>query len=541
MAVNRVLYASQSVLISVGGYLKETAGTIDFNENDTAALKNAVPTLAGDAHHPNGFDFGVLPYILPVQTASVDMTIPQDDVVVFGNRGGVARLQKDVATTKCSVKAYLADYMKYSGRTGGDPFLIAGLNPAAGTAGAHGWTIDGTGNKTVRHDVSDFNFGAEADIGEAEQIGGLGDRGPLGGTTAQGNLAGEAWVENTPANVYTKGGLLEQLIWESRAGFESRVECYNSDAGVDKDGFSFYGILSSIAIDASKGAYPTLDLSWEGVGQTEYLNMGHKTAGGAALTATTGGLFYVDQCHPHTSDDVLIWGRERTYDTGLAGAEYTAGGAAGSQAKDVLLLIASNNLNYYQDSAVPLGNAFAGNDRVGLDPANIADTTIGHQGNTDTINSAKLSFDMPSETLSALGNPIESTIAAGLGGQTSVRKGNAMFSKPPYKASLTLDGQGLIMAGHEAYQTVANVTKRDEQVLPNEIQIGTLHAALAVDGTNTASRSMSNSVGDVGATYNISIEGTMATFYSTYQIAGPVATDGSSVNWNSNRDIEAGD
>lgn len=529
MAVNRVLYASQSVIISVGGYLKDGGGgAYDFAENDTATLKATKGSKGNAAHHANGFDFGVLPFILPVQTASVDMTIPQDDVVVFGNRGGVARLQKDVATTKCTVKAYLADQMKYNN---GGTWLYAGRNE---------WTVDASGNQTARTDYTDFNFGGEADYDDSiEQRAIAGDRGPLGGTTAQGNLAGEAWIENTAANVYTKGGLLEQLIWESRGGYESRVECFNADTGSDKDGFSFYGILSSISIDASKGAYPTLDLSWEGVGQTEYLGMGHTTAGGTALTATTGGLFYVDSCHPHTSDDVLIWGRERTFDTGLAGAEYTAGGNAGSQAKDVLLLIASNNLSYYQDQGIVGGGAHNATDRHGLDPANIADSVIGDQGETDTINSAKLSFDMPSETLSALGNAIESTISNNLGGQTSVRKGNAMFSKPPYKASLTLDGQGLIMAGHEAYQTVGGVTKRDEQVLPNEIQIGELHAALQVDGSNTASRSMSNSVGDVGATYNISVEGTMATFYSTYQAAGPLPTDGTATvaQWDANRDV----
>ena len=36
----------------------------------------------------------------------------------------------------------------------------------------------------------------------------------------------------------------------------------------------FFGILSSIGIDASKGAYPTLDLNFEGVGQVEIMAMG---------------------------------------------------------------------------------------------------------------------------------------------------------------------------------------------------------------------------------------------------------------------------
>ena len=78
MAINRVLYATQTVRLNTGSNW----------------------------------------YSLPAQTASADETIPQDDVLVMGKLGGVARLQKDVATCKASIKAYIVRSITGSAVTG---------------------------------------------------------------------------------------------------------------------------------------------------------------------------------------------------------------------------------------------------------------------------------------------------------------------------------------------------------------------------------------------------------------------------------------
>ena len=108
MAINRLLYAQQTCLISCGGYLKNNSGTYSWQENttDTAKGKNA----NGKEKNSDGFE-EVRRWLLPVQSFSADETIPNEDVLVMGNKGGVARVQKDVASGKCTVKAYLAEYM----------------------------------------------------------------------------------------------------------------------------------------------------------------------------------------------------------------------------------------------------------------------------------------------------------------------------------------------------------------------------------------------------------------------------------------------
>ena len=91
MAVNRVLYATQ-------------------------VCKIVLPDLNGGSANAQAGGYNIL---LPIQTASADETIPQDDVLVMGKIGGVARVQKDVATTKCSVKAFLASAGKFNDGSSG--------------------------------------------------------------------------------------------------------------------------------------------------------------------------------------------------------------------------------------------------------------------------------------------------------------------------------------------------------------------------------------------------------------------------------------
>ena len=111
MAISRLLYSSQTALITVGGRL-EGPTTFVFNPNDSEAVKSGKDHTGAGPHNASGFT-SVMPYLLPVQSVSVDQTVPQEDVIVMGNLGGVARIQKDVATSKCTIKSYLAEYMSF--------------------------------------------------------------------------------------------------------------------------------------------------------------------------------------------------------------------------------------------------------------------------------------------------------------------------------------------------------------------------------------------------------------------------------------------
>ena len=206
MAVNRVLYATQTARI---------------HELTGAAATSTT--------------FAASPSILAVQTASADETIPQEDVLVLGKLGGVARLQKDVATCKATIKAIVNDGLDLYGTDG------AGANMAHG---AEFWNTGG-----------DFYLGA--------------------------------WL-----------GALEGWSIEGRL---MKVEVDSSFApGSDADGFQMHGICSSIGIDASKGAFPTLDLSFEGVGRLQALNLG--TA--STLADQHGGKYSILSAVPLTSKDV---------------------------------------------------------------------------------------------------------------------------------------------------------------------------------------------------------------------------------------------
>ena len=530
MAISRLLYSSQTALITVGGRL-EGPTTFVFNPNDSEAVKSGKDHTGAGPHNASGFT-SVMPYLLPVQSVSVDQTVPQEDVIVMGNLGGVARIQKDVATSKCTIKSYLAEYMSfYDGVDGSDV-------PVLRDAGKRYWTQassavwDGVSQQEGWADAS-----AETTQGESPDTSGgvlptpvplqygTEKQGPLPGITDKGFLAGENWIEAGQTD-YAKLGLLEQLVWESMGGFESRIEVFRPEAtAVDKDGFSFYGILNSISIDAGKGAYPTLDLAWEGMGEVEFLAM--SALDDTAVTSATGathavagdnaGNWYVNTCTPHTPDSVLVWGREKVY---AASAGYSAD-------KDDLILIAANANSYWQNDDLADGAAFSQDgtsDLVGDIANHIENAHLPNsgsekvtQGDTDVLNTAKMSFDMPSETLSTIGANIA-------GVTTAARVGNRTFSKPPFKASLALDGHGLILAGHE---TVDGSGITQSQIIPNEIQIGMLHCVVDPAAAAVSSRSFSQSVGDVGASYNVSVDGTDASFYGTYQIK-----DGDAANAN---------
>ena len=317
MAINRVLYATQTANLTV------------------------------DGKH----------YALPAQSASADETIPQDDVLVLGKLGGVARLQKDVATAKASLKVYLCDSI----------------------------TVN-TGTYTT-HDAKEAN-----------------------------KLDGD--IANMPQ-------LLTNLEAEAIKGINVKLDVGSTglaNNAAHTDGFVFDGACSSIGIDASKGAFPMIDFGFEGVGRLNTLAMGTTST----LADSVGGDWYVSAAVPLTSKDVAVDG-----------------------------------------------------------------------ASTDTIASAKSSYDMPTETLSRLGGLI-------LGTQATVENDNQMFSKPPFKASMTADGQNLT--------TVATRWAGTKAELEFTGSGSNLLVEIAAAGLNVSTKSFSQNVGDVGATFSVTAEGTKMTF-----------------------------
>jgi hypothetical protein len=392
--INRVLYSAQTAQIAVGGHLDKVGGAYQFVAY--APVGAAAQTITN--------------YLLPVQTASADETIPQEDVLVLGNLGGVGRVQKDAASSKASIKAYLGSDMTI--KDTGAP------NPAEGTT-------------------------AKA---------------------APGGLAGKSFDDGGV-------GLLETLRAEAIGGREGRVQL--SRPGGGNDGFLFHGICSNISIDVSKGAFPTIDLAFEGTGLVEEMFLKAKDSAGGELNQDNAGEDYIETCTPHTHDDVEIWGYERDYD------------ADGKIDNEASILIAAGD-----DHAI-----------AGTDPTHAAP---GAKEGTDTMASCKLSYDMPTETLTALGEEIEGT-------SIEVRDGNRTFSKPPFKATMTVDGQGLMLAG---WGKDAAGGLPDERIIATAIVIGDLTAQIDKDGAATSARSFSQNVGDVGATYSVTVEGTDADFES---------------------------
>jgi hypothetical protein len=110
---------------------------------------------------------------------------------------------------------------------------------------------------------------------------------------------------------------------------------------------------------------------------------------------------------------------------------------------------------------------------------------------------------MPTEVLSALGGQI-------VGNSTHVAASNVMFSKPPFKVSLSADGQGLENVA-AAWGTSAGIFLRK---LGAAVGSG-FNAFAGASGLNISTKSFSQNVGDVGATFNVSAEGTKA-FFNVY-------------------------
>jgi len=150
---------------------------------------------------------------------------------------------------------------------------------------------------------------------------------------------------------------------------------------------------------------------------------------------------------------------------------------------------ADNAYDEYVNSAIPVTS-----ENVGL--PNDADQD-------DTIASLKFAFDMPTESLSRLGGKIAGTTSV-------VESDNKTYSKPPFKSSFTVDGQSLTKS-----DAAANASSASNDM--DAFDIGDLEVQLV--GSAISARSINQAVGDVGATFSITVEGTDARFGAAHQVS----------------------
>jgi hypothetical protein len=107
--------------------------------------------------------------------------------------------------------------------------------------------------------------------------------------------------------------------------------------------------------------------------------------------------------------------------------------------------------------------------------------------------SFKFSLDMPNETISCLGGITSGT-------QTQVANDFLMVGKPPFKATINVEGLAVDAPA------AANVASADYIIGKLKIQL---------PAGQISSRSFSNAVGQAGASYSYTVEATSATFSDT--------------------------
>lgn len=111
--------------------------------------------------------------------------------------------------------------------------------------------------------------------------------------------------------------------------------------------------------------------------------------------------------------------------------------------------------------------------------------------------SMKFSLDIPNEVVSCLGGAIT-------GGQVFVSTDNIMFSKPPFKSSLTIEGLAVNVAGGISTLKIGN----DVDGASPPVKVGTDCVSIDIVDGETISKSFNQSAGDLGATFSYNVEGT---------------------------------
>jgi hypothetical protein len=113
--------------------------------------------------------------------------------------------------------------------------------------------------------------------------------------------------------------------------------------------------------------------------------------------------------------------------------------------------------------------------------------------NAACVSSAKFSLDIPNEMVTCLGSEIT-------GDQTAVFAGIKMVAKPPFKATITVEGTAASQA--------------------DTIDFGPLYVKLSTNA-KVISQSYNQAVGTVGATYNFTMEDVICTFGTSDMSNGP--------------------
>lgn len=277
-------------------------------------------------------------FSLPINSVSLDVTNPIENVLVLGQLGAAARVQKEASKTKITIKSYL-------------------------TSG----TVSGAGGLSTA-----FNAAA---------------------------IAG--------------------LTGNALAGNYAKIQ-------LDPYGFTGYGILTKLDLDASANNFVMLDMTFEGVGSPDAggISTSISNSSYAGLTTVVSGVT------PVTSNLV----------------------GAGVVSTDGLFLNAPG--------------------------ANIVGT-----GFASCVSTAKFSLDIPTETITCLGSQIT-------GSQLLVSKGNVVVGKPPFKATITVEG------------TAATAC--------DSIDFGTIVVTLPTP--RLISNTINQSVGAIGETFNYTIDDVTANF-----------------------------
>lgn len=203
---------------------------------------------------------------------------------------------------------------------------------------------------------------------------------------------------------------------------------------VEPYGFTGYGIMTNLALDASTNNFVTLDLSFEGLG-----------------SPTTAG-----------------------YPTGIGNSSYAG-------------------LYPLATGVTPVTSNLVGAGIISTDPLFTGAPGGGFAGTglSSCVSSAKFSLDIPSDVITCLGAPITGT-------QVVVAAGNVMVAKPPFKTTLTIEG------------TAASEC--------DAVDFGTIIVSLP--NPRLMSTSINQAVGNVGQTYNYSIEDISCTFLDSILATG---------------------
>jgi hypothetical protein len=119
----------------------------------------------------------------------------------------------------------------------------------------------------------------------------------------------------------------------------------------------------------------------------------------------------------------------------------------------------------------------------------VTSTNVSGQVTGGCANSFKFNLDIPTESLSCLGGVTSGT-------QGAVAKDYLQVGKPPFKTSISVEGTA--------------VNPPTGSSLTSQFVVGKL--AIALPAAQVTSRSFNNAVGQVGATYNYTLEDVSALF-----------------------------